>query len=251
MAGRQEAGVIEYRPLREVDELRDLVGLQREVWGFEDIEIVPVRLFRVAVFVGGQVIGAYDGARLVGYCYSFPGVGADAGRAHLHSHMLAVLPEYRNQGVGRQLKLAQRSEALSRGINLVEWMFDPLETKNAYFNIERLGVVVRRYVPNAYGVTTSKLHTGMPTDRLIAEWRLATPRTEAIVGDVSRERDPVEARIPIPTNIHELRRHNSDKALVILQDARQKFEQHFAAGLTVTGIERSAETTCYTLSRLP
>ena len=95
--------------------------------------------------------------------------------------MLGVTKEYRDAGVGRLLKLEQRREALSRGIELMEWTFDPLEIKNAYFNMERLGAIVRRFVLNQYGTTSSKLHGGLPTDRCIAEWWLASPRVDAIL----------------------------------------------------------------------
>ena len=104
------------------------------------------------------------------------------GKTYLHSHMLGVLPEYRNARVGRALKLAQRDDALSRGIDLIEWTFDPLEIKNAFFNMERLGAIVRRYVPNQYGTTSSPLHGGLPTDRCIAEWWISSPRVNGRLG---------------------------------------------------------------------
>ena len=105
--------------------------------------------------------------------------------------MLGVMKEYRDAGVGRMLKLEQRKDALARGIELMEWTFDPLEIKNAYFNMERLGAIVRRFVLNQYGTTSSKLHAGLPTDRCIAEWWLASPRVAAI----ARCRTP-ERRLP-------------------------------------------------------
>ena len=103
--------------------------------------------------------------------------------------MLGVLPEYRDAGVGRMLKLEQREDALARGIELIEWTFDPLEIKNAYFNMERLGAIVRRYVRNQYGTTTSHLHGGLPTDRCIAEWWIASRRVKAILDG-----QPADAR---------------------------------------------------------
>ncbi len=109
-----------------------------------------MRFLVVVSHVGGHVFGAYDGGRMVGFCFAIPGIKPD-GRPYLHSHMLGVLPEYRNLAVGRRLKLRQREDALARGIELIEWTFDPLELKNAYFNIERLGAMVRRYSENQYG----------------------------------------------------------------------------------------------------
>src|SRR6202012_2433270 len=102
---------------------------------------------------------------------------------YLHSHMLAVLPEYRNAGLGRRLKLAQRDDALSRGFDLMEWTFDPLEIKNAYFNLERLGAIARRYNVNQYGITSSPLQGGLPTDRLVAEWWLKSKRVEQLLAN--------------------------------------------------------------------
>ncbi len=107
--------------------------------------------------------------------------------------------------MGRKLKLAQREEALARGIDLIEWTFDPLEIKNAYFNMERLGAIVRRYVQNQYGTTTSHLHGGLPTDRCIAEWWISSPRARAIVAGQPFQRNPVEARVAIPSDIAAIR----------------------------------------------
>jgi predicted GNAT superfamily acetyltransferase len=122
--------------------------------------------FVVVTKVGGQAFGAYDGDAMVGFLLRHPGIEARR-RPYLHSHMLGVLPEYRERGVGRMLKLRQREDALARGIGLIEWTFDPLELKNAFFNMERLGAIVRRYVENQYGITTSPLHGGLPTDRCV------------------------------------------------------------------------------------
>jgi predicted GNAT superfamily acetyltransferase len=109
--------------------------------------------------------------------------------------MLGVLPEYQNSGLGRKLKLAQRDEALQRSIKLIEWTFDPLEIKNAYFNMERLGAIVRRYVENQYGTTSSPLHGGLPTDRCTAEWLVASDRVKSILAGEPPDRSAVEERI--------------------------------------------------------
>ncbi len=127
--------------------------------------------------------------QMIGFCMAIPGLKA-GGKTYLHSHMLGVLPDYRNSGVGRTLKLMQRDDALGRGIDLIEWTFDPLEIKNAFFNMERLGAIVRRYVPNQYGTTSSPLHGGLPTDRCIAEWWIASPRVKAILAGQRFERNP-------------------------------------------------------------
>jgi predicted GNAT superfamily acetyltransferase len=196
--------MIEVRQLTTHPQFVEAVRLQQVIWGFEDIELLPVRLFVVATKVGGHAFGAYDSGRMIGFCLAIPGLKA-GGKYYLHSHMLGVLPEYRNAGVGRMLKLAQRQEALGRGIELIEWTFDPLEIKNAYFNMERLGAVVRRYVLNQYGTTSSHLHGGLPTDRCVAEWWIGSPRAEATINGLPFERNTTEARISVPVDIAEIR----------------------------------------------
>src|SRR5262249_56570187 len=161
------------RPLHAVSEMRLCVALQRIVWGYTELETVPAHIFVVAAQTGGQVLAAFDSDMPVGFALAFPALRK--GQAYLHSHLLAVLPDYQNRGVGRRLKLAQRDEALARGIDLIEWTFDPLQLKNAWFNIAKLGAIVRRYVPDLYGRTSSPLHGGLPTDRLVAEGWLRSP----------------------------------------------------------------------------
>src|SRR5580698_10260328 len=202
---------IEIRKLTDREDLKSVVRLQRQIWGFEDVDLIPLRLFVVASKIGGQVYGAFDGAHLIGFCMAIPGL-KPGGKTYLHSHKLGVLPEYRNARVGRALKLTQRDDALSRGINLIEWTFDPLEIKNAFFNMERLGAIVRRYVPNQYGTTSSPLHGGLPTDRCIAEWWISSPRVRAITAGQPFDRAKVEMRVAIPANIAEIRANDRARA---------------------------------------
>jgi predicted GNAT superfamily acetyltransferase len=185
---------------------------------------------------------------MVGFCLAIPGLKA-GGKSYLHSHMLGVLPEYRDARVGRRLKLVQRDEALSRGIDLIEWTFDPLEIKNAFFNIERLGAIVRRYVFNQYGTTTSRLHGGLPTDRCIAEWWIGSPRAEAIIAGREFARNPVEVRIAIPSEIAKIRSDDPKRAREIQQQASAQFQSAFDAGLAVIGFERSKEAGTYLLGK--
>ncbi len=149
------ADKIELRRCHNIEEFHACVALQKEVWNFSDADLVPLRMFVVADKVGGQVMGAFDGKDMIGFALSVP--GTRTGHVYLHSHMLAVRKEFRNGGLGRRLKLMQREEALSRGIELIEWTFDPLEIKNAYLNIEKLGAIARRYNVNQYGITSSPL----------------------------------------------------------------------------------------------
>jgi predicted GNAT superfamily acetyltransferase len=236
--------MIEIRPLTAHSDFRDAVRLQKEIWGFEDVELLPLRLFVVANKIGGEALGAFDDGRMIGFCLAIPGL-KPGGKSYLHSHMLGVLPEYRDARVGRRLKLAQRDAALARGVELIEWTFDPLEIKNAFFNMERLGAIVRRYVPNQYGTTTSPLHGGLPTDRCIAEWWIASPRARAIVAGEEFPRNPVEMRVAIPADIAEIRANDPRRARDIQQKASEQFQSAFDRGLAVIGFEKSKEAGTY------
>jgi predicted GNAT superfamily acetyltransferase len=239
---------IDIRPLTDRDDLKTVVRLQRQIWGFEDVDLIPLRLFVVASKIGGQVYGAFDGAQLIGFCMSIPGL-KPGGKTYLHSHMLGVLPQYRNARVGRSLKLIQRDDALARGIDLIEWTFDPLEIKNAFFNMERLGAIVRRYVPNQYGTTSSPLHGGLPTDRCIAEWWISSPRVKTILAGQAFERPPVETRIAIPSNIAAIRSKEPACARDIQQKASEQFRDAFAHELAVIGYEKSDQFGTYLLGK--
>jgi predicted GNAT superfamily acetyltransferase len=240
--------MIEIRALTEHSEFQDAVALQQEIWGFADTDLLPVRLFVVATKVGGQAIGAFDAGRLIGFCLAIPGL-KPGGQYYLHSHMLGVLPQYRNAGVGRTLKLEQRKDALARGIDLIEWTFDPLELKNAYLNMERLGAIVRRYLPNQYGTTSSHLHGGLPTDRLVAEWWVATPRAEAIISGATFQRPLPQARIAVPVEIGDLRTSDPPRARAIQAEIGEQFTRYFAAGLAVIGFEKSPQAGVYLLGQ--
>lgn len=238
---------ITVQPLRTQEHFRGAVRLQKEIWQFEDIELLPVRLFVVATKVGGQAFGAFDGGEMVGFALAIPGIKPGYG-SYLHSHMLGVTARYRNAGVGRMLKLSQREEAVSRGVELMEWTFDPLEIKNAYFNIERLGAVIRRYVRNQYGMTSSVLHGGLPTDRCIAEWWLRTDRVaKAIVGDPCRS--TAEIRVEVPVDIAAIRESDPVRARDIQVRIGEELGAAFDRGLAVTGFERTKTSGTYLLGK--
>lgn len=240
--------MIEVRPLTAHEQFAEAVQLQQTIWGFADIELLPVRLFVVATKVGGQAFGAYEAGRMVGFCLAIPGLKPGGGY-YLHSHMLGVAEGYRNSGVGRALKLAQRKDALARGIPLIEWTFDPLEIKNAYFNMERLGAIVRRFLPNQYGTTSSPLHGGLPTDRLVAEWWISSPRVETIVDGGSFARPPVRHRIVVPNNIADLRANEPRHARAIQSEIGHRFQEYFGLGLAVTGFEKTPEAGVYLIGK--
>jgi predicted GNAT superfamily acetyltransferase len=232
------------RPLTEPDQFRRAVELQKAIWGFDDVDLLPMRFFIVVTKIGGQAFGAYDGDRMVAFCIAIPGLKR-GDQTYLHSHMLGVLPDYRDYGIGRLLKLRQREEALAQGVELIEWTFDPLELKNAYFNIERLGCIVRRYVRNQYGISSSRLQAGLPTDRCTAEWWIATPWAKAAIERQERPRPPILARIAIPNDIERLKRDDPQSARTIQSAASTQFLTHFEKGLAVIGFDKSDTTGTY------
>lgn len=239
---------ITLRQLCHPQEMQMCVDVQKTVWGFSDLEVVPLRMFVVAVRTGGQVIGAFDGKRAIGFALSV--VAHRNGELYLHSHMTAVLPEYQNRRIGRQLKLAQREDALSRGVNLIEWTFDPLQLRNAHFNIARLGAIVREYLPNIYGRTSSPLHHGLPTDRLVAHWRIGDARVEQMLSKRGFERLITHEQVRIPRNILDICDQDPEKAKELQSQVRQEFQRLFADRFAVTGFELDKQSGKYLLQRI-
>ena len=166
------------RELTTIDECRAVAALEREIWAYPDAEdVVPPPVMIVSVKRGGILLGAFDAdGAMQGFVYSIPSI--KAGRPAQWSHMLGVLTGARNAGLGMRLKLAQRDRALAMGVDLIEWTYDPLQALNAHLNFSRLGVVVEEYEENIYGASSSPLHSGSPTDRFVAEWRLTAPHVE-------------------------------------------------------------------------
>ena len=247
------------------DELEACVQLQVETWGYDPSDVIPRKAFLIWQKVGGQVIGAFDTAlpgaapkggpsSLVGFVLSLPGIktGGEL-RPYLHSHMMAVKEGYRNRGLGVRLKLAQREEALSRGIRHMEWTFDPLEIKNAFLNIHKLGAFSRTYMVDFYGVSSSRLQGGLPTDRLVAEWRLDSPHVEGVLARRAAGKPAIEERIAVPASIYEWKASETGRsqALALQMENRNRFQVAFSRGLAVLGFERDPEGSgIYELGRL-
>lgn len=239
-AGKQISTTTEVRLCHGLDELNACVALQQEVWNFSDYDLIPLRLFVVSQKIGGQVIGAFDAGDLVGFALSIP--GARGGKAYLHSHMLAVRESHRNRGIGRRLKLFQREDALAHGFELIEWTFDPLEIKNAWLNIERLGAIARRYNLNQYGISSSPLQGGLPTDRLVAEWWLRSERVEALLKTGKHPPVRAEMTVAVPAEIYTWKSapQHRHKAEQVQARNRELFLDAFSRGLAVVGYERDA-----------
>jgi len=235
------AGEIVVRPCSGLNEMRACVALQKEVWGFNDADLIPLRLFVMSEKIGGQVVGAFHGKELIGFAMAIPGIRG--GKPYLHSQMLAVRAHYRNAGLGKRLKICQRDDAIARGVELMEWTFDPLEIKNSFLNIARLGAIVRRYNCNQYGVTSSPLHGGLPSDRLVAEWWLKSQRVEQLLNGGAAPKFEVEKTISVPARIYEWKVSPETRSFArqIQDENREEFLEAFAQGLAVLGYERDEE----------
>jgi len=232
-----------------LEEFHACVELQRKVWGELDLEIEPVTGFVVAAHTGGQVLGAFEGDKLVGYTLAL--VGFREGIVYLHSHHTGVHQEYRDRGVGRRLKLFQREEALSRGIRSVQWTFDPLELHNAHFNLNRLGAICQHYKPNLYGITTSPLHRGLATDRLLAQWQLDSPRVIAAINGlangVAKEAPGAAAEIELPGDLERWKQSAPEQMKGAQDRIRAEFTNWFARGYAAVGIRQTPTGAAYLL----
>ena len=259
--------------------------VQLAVWGGSEREIVPYDILRAIAHAGGAVVGAWDGGQMVGMALSFVAWGT--GGAYHHSHLLGVRPAYRRAGVGWQLKMAQRAFVLAQGLKLMTWTFDPLESANAHLNFAKLGVVSRTYLPDFYGAMPEALNAGLPSDRLLVEWRLDTPHvrgrlataasstlfgplvsTESLdaayllrmADDGGPEMPPspncsggIRFRIEIPASIQALKATDPARALAWRLASRAAFTAALACGYLITDYRaprfHRPECGCYLLSQ--
>ncbi len=229
--------------LTSVEALRQCVDIQRTTWGWKDEDLLPLRTLLLLDKIGGLVLGALNPAgRVVGFINAFPGYRD--GEVFLHSQMLGVREEHQRRGIGRKLKLAQRNEAVRRGIGRIEWTFDPLEIGNAQFNLVGLGVICRRYLSDAYGPSTSSLHGRLPTDRLVAEWHLCSRRVRLRVG---MDLKPATTALPagsavlqLPADIARIRAQSPSQAAAVQKDFRRQVSALFQRGFCVTAFESAS-----------
>ena len=244
-----QPGVV-IRECTTVAEFDACVRLQREVFGLPDMEISPRRHLIVSHQAGGWTLGAFQGGELVGFVHHLAAVrGAEV---FGYSHMMAVAESQQNQGLGARLKWAQRERALAEGRSFIKWTWDPMRARNAHFNLNRLGAIVRAYAVNFYGTdyTTTAGEFGRPlgldSDRLFAEWHLRTPRVEAYSrGEAPQNLGEPAATVVIPPDWTALMREDIATARRELVRVRTEFQQAFAAGLTCAGFARDKEKPRY------
>jgi predicted GNAT superfamily acetyltransferase len=220
-----------------VEDFAACIELQRKIWRFADLELMPPRAFVIARRNGGATLGAFaaDG-RLLGFSHLVPAIDAD-NRPYYYSQMTAVDKGLQNAGIGLQLKLAQRELALKRGITLITWTFDPLQSRNAHFNLAKLGGVVRTYCVNYYGKSTSELDRGLDTDRLFVEWWIRSEHVaRALTGH--RRADAPVATIEIPAEVQSGPSQDMTEERQRQLSVRDGFQRHLAAGLYCAGFER-------------
>jgi len=272
------------RDLTTIDDCRQVAALERDVWGYTDAEdVVPPPVLIVSAKRGGILLGAFDaGGVMKGFVYSIPAI--KDGRLTQWSHMLGVTRDARDAGLGLRLKLAQRERSLQMGIDLVEWTYDPLQALNAHLNFTKLGVVVEEYEENIYGASSSPLHSGSPTDRFVAEWRLTTPHVErriaaagvGVVRDASVASAPLvnpsqpaahwlspgvadlslnapRLLVEIPVGYAEMMVQNPPLALEWRMASRAIFQHYFARGYRAVDffLSREAGRGHYLLARSP
>ena len=232
------------RPLLSHEDLDKAVTLQRQVWGYNDLEVDSRTILTVATRFAGQVLGAFDQDRLIGFSLAF----ATLPLGRLHSHRVGIHPDYQNLGIGRMLKLAQRAEALARDIDLIQWTFDPLQPRNAYFNLVRLGGIAKAYIPNLYGITTSPLHGGLPTDRLLVEWRLQSDRVQRILAGET----PVFSKDDASRDAREIRLPEASQRADPTAQAklREQFLECFNEGYAACNFRKESDSHIYILERL-
>jgi predicted GNAT superfamily acetyltransferase len=230
---------VNIRPLGGQSDLEAAVALQQAVWGYSDLEVDSRAVLTIASRFIGQVLGAFYEERMIGLALAF----ATVPFGRLHSHRVGVLPEYQNLGIGRKLKLAQREDALARNVPIIQWTFDPLQSRNAHLNLNRLGGIARTYLPNFYGITSSPLHGGLPTDRLLLEWELASERVRKILGgEAPPQSDQIRTlRLPPPGE-----RKNAE----VQGRLRSELVALFSENYVLTGFREQGDEQIYVLEKL-
>ncbi len=233
---------IEIRECITIEELSDCVQLQRDVFALPEIEISPVRHLIVTKNAGGFTLGAFVENELIGFVLSVPAVLY--GEKAFYSHMTAVRQDFQSYGIGAKLKWSQRLRALAEGVKFVKWTFQPVQARNAFFNLEKLGAVIKQYSPNFYGTDYSTSHEqdgqlGLDSDRLFAEWHLENEKVVSLArGEKFVETAEVKQTIEIPKDWNQLVKENLREAIDEQNRVKNEFQKAFAEGLRAKGFER-------------
>ncbi|TAM80625.1 MAG: GNAT family N-acetyltransferase [Acidobacteria bacterium] len=239
------------RPCKTVEDFASCVSLQKEIWGYPDREIYPARMFLNISRTGGNVVGAFtDEGSLAAFVVSVPAWRKR--HRYFYSLLLGVLPAHENRGLGRLLKVAQRKAALRAGIEHIEWTFDPMRAKNAYFNIVRLGAIARRYCPDYYGPILGKLQRELPSDRLVAEWPLKSARVRKALAEKSSRpaKKVASASVTIPLDLDALVSRKPAQAREWQASVRGQLQACFTQKLAITGFEKTETEARYILNRV-
>jgi predicted GNAT superfamily acetyltransferase len=241
---------VEIREVQSIDEYDVCIKLQRDVFGLPDLEISPRRHLIVSREAGGWTLAAFSEGKIVGFVHHLAAVRGE--KIFGYSHMMAVAADYQNRGVGAKLKWAQRARALSEGRDFIKWTFEPMRARNAHFNLNRLGVVVRDYAMNFYGTdyVTNPAEkaagaTGMDSDRLFASWELRSPRVEAFAVGQEFPLEKPDALIEIPGDYSALLRTHPDAARAEQLRVRQEFLSLLGSGLVCRAFNRHTDRPAY------
>ena len=239
---------MEIRRLRTPEEYREAERLQKAVWRFPDREVNPLSELVAIQRNGGIALGAFERGKLVGLCFGCPGFRN--GKVYHYSRMLGVLPGYQDSGIGARLKRRQRRESLAQGLDLVKWAFDPLQTRNGRFNLEKLGVVVREYVVNLYPGSESRYNRSIGSDRFIAEWWIASRRVrERLAGRGKTKPARGGISVEVPDDIEALKRKSPAAARRWRLKTRKAFLRLFRQGYVVHGFARRRGRCTYLLEK--
>ncbi len=251
---QQKHALLEIREVSSIDEYDACINLQREVFGLPDLEISPRRHLIVSRMAGGWTLGAFVEGTLVGFVHHLAAVSGS--EVFGYSHMMAVAAEYQNRGVGARLKWAQRTRGLSEGRDFIRWTFEPMRARNAHFNLNRLGVVVRDYAVNFYGtdyVTNPAEKTagasGVDSDRLFASWELRSPRVEALAAGREYALGKPDEVIEIPGDFSALLQSDPEAGKRELLRVREEFLKALGDGLVCRGFGRNADRPKYLFYR--
>ncbi|HET9479073.1 MAG TPA: GNAT family N-acetyltransferase [Pyrinomonadaceae bacterium] len=245
---------IEIRECTTIEEFDSCVALQREAFGLPDMEISPRRHLIVSRQAGGWTLAAFVAGRMIGFVHQLAAVRPN-NEIYGYSHMMAVTKDYQNKGIGARLKWAQRERALAEGRTLIKWTWDPMQARNAHFNLNRLGVIVDSFGDNFYGTDyfadpTQALEDrpGLQSDRLFARWDLKSSRVAALGSGMSPaiEAKPVVS-VSIPSEWNALVKRDTLHAREVQARVRSEFKEAFARGLVCAALERGDVESKYLL----